>query len=175
MTSEDLARHQQGARHKKNLKILNELCGMVVCEEVGEYRAAATQLVSSQDNVLEIGCHEGATTKVIAQQTANLIGLDQKEMLVQRARVHLPDVQFEVGDAFDAQRIMALAKSCNPPRFHKVFIDISGSRDLSTVVRLLDMYENVLRPDQMIVKSQLLKRLLMRGQLWVDHESNSML
>jgi len=175
MTPEDVERHRTTVRHKKNLMALNGLSDIVVCEEVGEYREAARKLVRSDENVLEIGCHEGATTKVIAQQTANLIGLDQKEMLVQRARVHLPDVQFEVGDAFDAQRIMALAKSCNPPRFHKVFIDISGSRDLSTVVRLLDMYENVLRPDQMIVKSQLLKRLLMRGQLWVDHESNSML
>merc|ERR1712054_456468 len=85
------------------------------------------------------------------------------------ARIRLPEVQFELGDAFDAHRVLAIANAQPRKKFDKVFVDISGSRDLSTVVRLLDMYENTLKPDVLIVKSQRLKHLLLRSQLGVEH------
>lgn len=143
---------------------------VLVCEEVGEYRACAQALVSADDLVLEVGSHVGGTTKVLRQAcgAANLVGLDQQADLVAQARSNLPDVRFEIGDAFDAQRVIALAKGMQPRRFTKVFIDISGSRDLPTVVRLIDILENTLRPDAMVVKSQTLKRLMMKSRLWID-------
>ena len=145
---------------------------LVVCEEVGEYRAAAQQLVNSKDVVLEVGCHVGATTKVIAGVAKHVVGLDQKEMLVEQARASHPDLRFEVGDAFNAQQVIALQDSVRPARFSKIFVDISGSRELSTVMRLLIMYESTLQPDMIIVKSQGFKRLLLKSHLWVDHPLN---
>lgn len=161
--------HRSSSRHKKNLQALEGASEVVVCEEVGEYRAAAQQLVHSRDCVLEVGCHVGGTTKVLASAAGHLVGLDQQPSLVAQAREKLPEVQFEIGDAFDAQRVLALARAQEAKRFTKVFVDISGSRDLSTVVRLLDIYENTLKPEILVVKSQALKRLLLRSQLWVEH------
>jgi hypothetical protein len=174
-TSEEaIAQHKCSGRHKKNLMALQGASEIVVCEEVGEYRAAAQMLVNSNDYVLEVGSHVGGTTKVIASVAKHVVGLDQQADLVAQARLKLPEVQFEIGDAFDATRILALATDLKPNRWSKVFIDISGSRDLPTVVRLIDMYENTLRPDMIIVKAQALKRLLLRSRLWVDHPMNSL-
>mmetsp|Transcript_9762 Transcript_9762/g.21445 ORF Transcript_9762/g.21445 Transcript_9762/m.21445 type:complete len:264 (-) Transcript_9762:791-1582(-) len=168
-TSEERERHRASNRHRANMLKLDTSCKVVVTEEVSEYRAAATKLVKSDDCVLEVGSHVGGTTKVLATLCRRLIGVDQQANLIAQARVNLPDVQFEVLDVFDTPKTMSLVKSIAPDKFHKVFIDISGSRDITTVVRLMDFLDNALKPEVMVVKSQALKRLLLRSQLWVDH------
>lgn len=170
-TDEDWAKHVISYRHKRNLTSLNGLPSVVVCEEVGEYRAAAHGLLDPDDHVLEIGSHVGGTTEVLVGLCKKVIGLDQQPDLVARARDRLPNVQFENANAFDAQKVIALSQSIAPERFKKVFIDISGSRDITTVVRLMSQIENTIRPDMMIVKSQALKRLCLRSQCWVHHDA----
>lgn len=39
-------------------------------------------------------------------------------------------------------------------RISQVFIDISGSRDLGTVFRMMDLVDKIVAPDAMVVKSQ---------------------
>lgn len=170
-TPEERERHRFSNRHRRNMQQLEHASEVVVCEEVGEYRAAAVQLVKPTDWVLEVGSHVGGTTKVLAGLTSKLIGVDQQPDLVAQARTKMPNVRFEILDAFDAHKVLALSRELAPEKFAKVFIDISGSRDIATVVRLMDQFENTLRPDVMVVKSQALKRLLMRSQLWIHHES----
>jgi len=171
-SDEDIERHRCSNRHKTNCLQLQDAPEIVVCEEVGEYRAAAQGLVKSGDYVLEVGSHVGGTTKVLACVAKHVTGIDQQAELVAQARLKLPDVHFEICDAFDAPKILEIAKKMLPNRWSKVFIDISGSRDLPTVVRLIDIYENTLRPDIIIVKSQALKRHLLKSRLWVDHPKN---
>mmetsp|Transcript_49150 Transcript_49150/g.117085 ORF Transcript_49150/g.117085 Transcript_49150/m.117085 type:complete len:258 (-) Transcript_49150:92-865(-) len=168
----EVSRHRVSARHKKNMLALAGTPELVICEEVGEYRAAALQLVNSKDVVLEIGCHVGATTKVIATKAKRVVGLDQKAMLVEQARINHPHITFEIGDAFEAQQVIRLQESVRPDSFSKIFVDISGSRELSTVIRMLVMYESTLKPELIIVKSQPMKRLFLKGLLWVDHPLN---
>lgn len=168
-TPEEKLRHQASNRHRSNMLKLGNASQVVVCEEVSEYRAAALSLVKPDDYVLEVGCHVGGTTKVLAGLCRKLVGIDQQADLVAQARIRLPDVQFEILDAFDASKVLALSRQISPEGFQKVFIDISGSRDISTVVRLMDIYENTLKPEVLVVKSQALKRLLLRSQLWIHH------
>lgn len=66
----------------------------------------------------------------------------------------------------------ALTKSLEPARFTKVFIDISGSRDLATVFRMMDLIDKIIRPDAMVVKSQALKKMMLRTRLWIEHPLN---
>jgi len=173
-SDEDIQKHRCTNKHKANLLALRDASEIIVCEEVGEYRAAAQILVTNRDYVLEVGSHVGGTTKVLASSAGadHVVGIDQQAQLVEEARMKLPEVQFELADAFDAPCIMNIAKKMQPNRWSKIFIDISGSRDLPTVIRLIDMYEHSLRPEVIVVKSQTLKRLLLRSRLWVDHPRN---
>jgi len=169
-TAEELANHKASVRHRKNMHKLNTSPQVVVCEEVGEYRSAAVGLVNAKDNILEVGCHVGGTSRsIVCARPKTYIGIDRQPDLVAQARKNLPDADFEIMDAFDAAKLLALAQTLKPPRFTKIFVDISGSREISTVVRLMSVYENALRPDVLIVKSQPLKRLLLRARLWTDH------
>eukprot|EP00929_Paragymnodinium_shiwhaense_P006774 TRINITY_DN110733_c0_g1_i1.p1 TRINITY_DN110733_c0_g1~~TRINITY_DN110733_c0_g1_i1.p1 ORF type:complete len:344 (-),score=63.26 TRINITY_DN110733_c0_g1_i1:104-1078(-) len=174
MSPKDLEAHRKSLRHKKNLFKLGGSSEVIVCEEIGEYRKAALQLVTQDDVVLEVGCHVGATMKVLATVAGTLVGLDQQPQLIAEARKNLPEIRFENFDGFDSHRLMALAREQPGKRFTKVFVDISGSRDICTVVKMVDLYTNILKPELIVVKSQTLKRLLLRSQLWVEHpESKS--
>ncbi|OLP90512.1 hypothetical protein AK812_SmicGene27877 [Symbiodinium microadriaticum] len=147
-------------------------CRVVACEEVSEYRAAVLALVNSNDVVLEVGSHVGGTTKVIASVAGRVVGVDQQPELVAQARQNYPEIQFENFDAFDSTKLVALAKSL-PQRITKVCIDISGSRDLATVIRLMDLIDKTINPDIMLVKSQALKKMLLRARLWIEHPLNA--
>lgn len=169
MAPKDLEIHRRSIRHKKNLYKLGGSSEVVVCEEIGEYRRAALQLVNKEDCALEVGCHVGATTKVIATVAGYTVGLDQQPQLIAEAKEKSPEIRFENFDGFDSRRLLELARSTPKRSFTKVFVDISGSRDICTVVKMVDMYTNVLKPEIIVVKSQTLKRLLLRSQLWVEH------
>merc|ERR1739848_786605 len=104
---------------------------------------------------------------------ATVIGVEQRAELVNTARQNLPQVKFEVGDAFDVQKMQALASTLDPPKFAVVFIDISGNRDAGLVLRLIDTYNNTLSPKLVVVKAHQLKRLLLKAKLWIDHPLNN--
>eukprot|EP00930_Biecheleria_cincta_P005839 TRINITY_DN10679_c0_g2_i1.p1 TRINITY_DN10679_c0_g2~~TRINITY_DN10679_c0_g2_i1.p1 ORF type:complete len:263 (+),score=50.68 TRINITY_DN10679_c0_g2_i1:171-959(+) len=167
-TPEELARHKASNRHARNM-LRHSAKEVVACEEVSEYRAAAMALLKPTDLVLEIGSHVGGTTKFIASVAKRVVGVDQQPELVAEARQKHPDIQFENFDAFDAGKLLALKKSAEPDIFSKVFIDISGSRDLGTVFRLMDLIDNIIKPELQVVKSQPLKKMLLRSRLWIHH------
>ncbi|CAJ1385516.1 unnamed protein product [Effrenium voratum] len=152
-TPEEIERHRASNRHQRNM-LRHSGKEVVACEEVSEYRDAALALVNSNDVVLEVGSHVGGTTKVIATMAGRVVGVDQQPELVAQARENHPEIQFENFDAFDSTKLMALTKSLQPQRFTKVFIDISGSRDLATVFRMMDLVDKIIGPDAMVVKSQ---------------------
>lgn len=167
-TPEEIERHKASNRHARNM-LRHSAKEVVACEEVSEYRAAAVALVKSTDLVLEVGSHVGGTTKFLASVAGTVVGLDQQPELVAQARQKFPEIQFENFDAFDAHKLIALAKSFQPRRFTKVFIDISGSRDLGTVVRLVDVIDKTIGPELTVVKSQALKKMLLRSKNWIQH------
>lgn len=167
-TPEELARHRASNRHTRNM-LRHSAKEVVACEEVSEYRAAAVALLKPTDLVLEIGSHVGGTTKFIAGVAKRVVGVDQQPELVAEARQKHPDIQFENFDAFEASKLIALKKSAEPEVFSKVFIDISGSRDLGTVFRLMDLIDNIIKPEIQVVKSQPLKKMLLRSRLWIHH------
>lgn len=170
-TPEEIERHRASNRHHRNM-LRHSGKEVVACEEVSEYRDAVQALVNSEDVVLEVGSHVGGTTKVIAAVAGRVVGVDQQPELVAEAREKHPEIQFENFDAFDSAKLVALTKSLHPARFTKVFIDISGSRDLATVFRMMDLIDKIISPDAMVVKSQALKKMMLRTRLWIEHPLN---
>ena len=72
-----------------------------------------------------------------------------------------------VGDAFNVGSLLALAP---PGGYDFVYVDISGSRDLPGLMKLIGSLESALRPRTIVVKSIHLKRLLIKGRLWMDDD-----
>lgn len=172
-----------GHRHYRNMRRLQhgpdefwDHTRVVICEEVREYRRAATQLVKRTDSVLEIGCHVGGTTRFISENAGVVLGVDQVVEHVREAeRRILPGTSFVIGNILDSCFVEGLPALVSPPKgvkpaFSVVFVDISGSRDVATLVKLKDTLLALLkpRPALLVFKSQKLKALLLNCELWVD-------
>lgn len=75
-----------------------------------------------------------------------------------------PQLEFATLDAFDIRTIGGL-----PGRFTAIYLDLSGFsgyRALLDLIALLRMYEAVLQPELMVVKSGGLKQFLERCRAW---------
>ena len=81
---------------------------------------------------------------------------------------------FEACDMRDVGKILKLLASHRPgncPRGTKptcdvLFLDVSGNREVRTLVALLDSYDRAIRPRVVVVKSFRMLRLVNRCVLW---------
>lgn len=156
MTAADVQRHRLGRRHKLSLKIVVEGAKIRVCDKWAEYRPAIDDCVHSGDAVLEVGCHQGVTTALIAKRARRTVGADLSALVIGMARERFPSIQFECANAADVKALRELGP------FDVIFVDINGDRELQTLLPLLESYEAVLAPRMLVVKNIRLARLLLK-------------
>lgn len=148
------AQHADSARHHRNMRLLHRGAKIVVAENWGEYRNSISHCIDSTDTVLEVGCGNGVTTSLLSQSAARVIGIDMSTALIVEAKARFPTLEWHALDARIAGPIAKLA------RFDAIFIDLNGSREMETLLPLIDAYEAVLRPSLIVVKSNKLKHLI---------------
>ena len=146
--------HLESARHRRNLRLINRGARIVVAENWSEYRSCISSLIASSDVVLEVGCGNGVTTSLLSQTAARVVGVDMSEALIIEAKERFPHLEWY---AMDARMVSPLRKLAP---FSAIFIDLNGSRELETLLPMIDAYEAVLRPALIVVKSNKLKHLL---------------
>jgi len=98
---------------------------------VDEYRKGSLLCVSPGDRVLEIGCHCGKTTKMLAKAGASAVGVDIGPNIVKEAIKRYPDVVFHEADAWDLKRLMALSKEPSVKEETKLGTAASGEQKSS--------------------------------------------
>jgi len=134
----------------------------VITRGVAEYRRTIPQYVDAGDIVLEVGCGTGKTTEILSRHAAKVVGIDPGEA-IEKARNTYPGIQFERIDGFDIGAILSLGL-----RFTKVYIDISGNRDILDVVKITTKHAAALKPEVIVVKSSNLKRYVSRCVVWTE-------
>ncbi|KAL6760124.1 hypothetical protein V8C86DRAFT_1167651 [Haematococcus lacustris] len=149
---------------------------VVVAFLTEDYRQAAVHNAEAGDVCLEIGCHAGITTRMLAKRCRWVLGVDTSQHVVDVARARHPHVQFERMDGNDVHAANALgyawqgqqAQEQGPQQaggaaspFTKVFIDISGQAPLSSLLPLLGRWLAVLPPSAtIIIKNRALYRYM---------------
>ena len=146
--------HLESARHRRNLRLINRGARIVVAENWSEYRSCISSLIASTDVVLEVGCGNGVTTSLLSQSAARAVGVDMSPALITAAKERFPQIEWY---AMDARIVSPLARLAP---FSAVFIDLNGSREMETLLPMIDAYEAVLRPALIVVKSNKMKHLL---------------
>ena len=126
----------------------------MVAENWSEYRSCISSLIASSDIVLEVGCGNGVTTSLLSQSAARAIGVDMSEALITEAKERFPLIEWH---AMDARIVAPLRKLAT---FSAIFIDLNGSREMETLLPMIDAYEAVLKPALIVVKSNKLKHLI---------------
>jgi SAM-dependent methyltransferase len=147
-------------RHKKHAGYFEarQHIQIWVTEHVQDYRAVAERELGPEDAVLELGCAGGLTTALAASRAlcavgvdqnnameANMIGL-QTDLAKQHANLQFRRMDaFNIGGLLDLQSELASASSSGPSDFRgftAVFIDLSGSRELGPVLKLVEKLED---------------------------------
>jgi hypothetical protein len=133
---------------------------IIVTQGVKEYRQTIPHCVTRDDVVLEIGCAWGTTSALLCKHAKYVVAIDKGQSLP-AARQTYPHIHFEQIDGFDVARVRSLGLA-----FNKVYIDISGCRELDAVIKMIRMYEAVFAPEIIVVKSTRLKRLVSKCTVW---------
>merc|ERR1712086_801468 len=147
------ARH----RHKKHSAYFEERAGVTVwvTEHVEEYRAVAERELHPSDCVLELGCAGGVTTAAAGRHAAVSCGVDKNdsERVLQKqaslCTTQVPGlVTFRELDALDVKALLKLQTEFKAAYqgvfngFTVVFVDLSGSREIGTLLRLVERLEH---------------------------------
>lgn len=127
---------------------------------VREYRATIPYLINKKDIVLEIGFAWGTTTNLLHKAAKKVVGIDKGESYYTAIK-NYPLIEFHKIDGFDIRAVTALGY-----KFNKIYIDISGSRDIHSVIKMVNMYKAVFNPELMVVKSTRLKRFVQQCKIW---------
>lgn len=127
---------------------------IIATRGVKEYRKMILTNITPNNQILEIGFAWGTTTNLIYSKCKNVIAIDKGESF-NAAKEKYPYLKLYKIDAFDIRQILAFNI-----RFNKIFIDVSGCRELLAIIKLINIYASVFRPKLIIVKSTKLKRFV---------------
>lgn len=135
---------------------------LVLTRGVREYRATIPFLINRKDIVLEIGFAWGTTTNLLYQAAKKVVGIDKGESYYTAIKSY-PWIELHKIDGFDIRSVMALGH-----KFNKIYIDISGCRDIHSVIKMVNMYKAVFKPELIVVKSTQLKKFVQQCKVWND-------
>lgn len=115
-----------GMKNPTLVKSSNGVVQVVGAVGVEKYRATIPFVVRPGDHVLEIGCHHGKTTDLLAKATESAkstVGVDIGKVCIRRARENYGDcgIRFEVADAWDTAKLISFDAA-----FHVIYVDVGG-------------------------------------------------
>lgn len=153
-----------GLSNNDNTKSTNEQIVQVVSAVgVESYRDTIPYVVRPNSRVLEVGCHFGTTTSLIAKATQSpniVVGIDIGKVCIDRATKKYNGIQFEVIDAWDTASILKL----HPSSFDAIYVDVGGMigadglfEVLGLVRQLINAYKSSGKLQCIVVKSRCLR------------------
>jgi hypothetical protein len=137
---------------------------IIITKGVKQYRRTIPACVNAKDIVLEVGCAWGTTSHILSRHAGYLVAIDKGASLPMAKQTY-PHIHFEQMDGFDIARIKALNLA-----FTKIYIDISGCREITDVIKIIRIYDQVFAPEIIVVKSSNLKYFVETCEVWNTEE-----
>ena len=123
---------------------------------VREYRNCIDTVVRPGDRVLELGCHFGTTTAMLANAASYALGVDVGTSIIAKAKEEHPGVDFMVGDAWGVSGLARLGP------WDAVFVDVGGLSGADGTLDALALARSLgaaLEPRAIVLKSKCLRQL----------------
>lgn len=140
---------------------------IIITKGVKQYRQTIPYFVSKKDTVLEIGCAWGTTSQLLYKHAGFVVAIDKGASLPSAKKTY-PHIRFEQIDGFDIARIKEFKLA-----FTKIYIDISGCREITDVIKIVRIYDAVFSPQLIVVKSSKLKYFVEKCEAWNRGEDSS--
>jgi len=139
---------------------------VVVLSDVVPYRQFIRETVTWNDICLELGCAEGKTTNIIAEQCGpeNVIGVDRNNEPISKANTRYPKITFRQLEANDMKSLLRMYDDSDR-KPNKIFVDINGCAPPWTVLPLIEKLEKVFTPEIIVIKNYRLQDLILRCEV----------
>ena len=139
-----------------NTRIYEAQPVIVGARGVREYRNCIDTVVRPGDRVLELGCHFGTTTAMLANAASYALGVDVGTSIIAKAKEEHPGVDFMVGDAWGVSGLARLGP------WDAVFVDVGGLSGADGTLDALALARSLgaaLEPRAVVLKSKCLRQL----------------
>ena len=123
---------------------------------VREYRNCIDTVVRPGDRILELGCHFGTTTAMLADAGSYALGVDVGTSIIASAKEQHPTIDFMVGDAWGVSGLARLGP------WDAVFVDVGGLSGADGTLDALALARSLgaaLEPRAIVLKSKCLRQL----------------
>ena len=138
-----------------NTRIYEAQPVIVGARGVREYRNCIDTVVRPGDRVLELGCHFGTTTAMLAKR-GYALGVDVGTSIIASAKEQHPTIDFMVGDAWGVGGLARLGP------WDAVFVDVGGLSGADGTLDALALARSLgaaLEPRAIVMKSKCLRQL----------------
>ena len=140
-----------------NTRIYEAQPVLVGARGVREYRNCIESVVRNGDRVLELGCHFGTTTAMLANAGGTYaLGVDVGTSIIATAKEQHPTIDFMVGDAWGVSGLARLGP------WDAVFVDVGGLSGADGTLDALALARSLgaaLEPRAIVLKSKCLRQL----------------
>ena len=142
-----------------NTRIYEAQPVIVGARGVREYRNCIETVVRQDDRILELGCHFGTTTAILAEAVGPggyAMGVDVGTSIIASAKEQHPTIDFMVGDAWGVGGLARLGP------WDAVFVDVGGLSGADGTLDALALARSLgaaLEPRAVVLKSKCLRQL----------------
>lgn len=107
-----------------------------------------------------MGCAWGTTSNLLYQYADYVVAIDKGASLP-TAKETYPHIHFEQINGFDIARLKRLNLT-----FTKAYIDISGCREITDIIKIIRIYDAVFSPEIIVMKSSNLRYFVEKCKVW---------
>lgn len=118
--------------------------------EVDDYRKQILEVVNDGDNVIELGCHTGNTSRVILKNDVNLIALDNSpEAEIEMSKLDLTFINADVRLHETLSEVFQLMQKCDV-----LAIDLGGGYHPDTVFKVFYIWSSTFKPKHTLIRNR---------------------
>jgi SAM-dependent methyltransferase len=140
---------------KRLIPVFPDKATVVVTAETIHFRQLVHQ-IKSTDDILEIGCSTGETSRLLIPCANSWVGFDTSDEMIDQCRPHLEKNEkthiVKVDALIDPAKALKEARTFGSPNV--LFLDIGGNRESINVLRMVSWVLESFDPRLVVIKSR---------------------
>jgi SAM-dependent methyltransferase len=141
--------------YRRLIPVFPDKATVVVTAETNHFRQLVHQM-NSTDDILEIGCSTGETSRLLIPCANSWVGFDTSDEMIDQCRPHLEKNEkthiVKVDALIDPTKALKEAHTFGSPNV--LFLDIGGNRESINVLRMVSWVLESFDPRLVVIKSR---------------------
>jgi len=143
--------------------------------DINNYRRDLKEIISKDDNVIELGCHVGGTSEIILENLSNgkLIALDKSPESLGKfndLKKDFNNVEFIKGDVRLHETLLKVYEKIN--KCDLLLIDLGGGYHPDTVFKVFYIWSATFKPKKTLIRNRGIAEFINSSKTNEDFKTN---